>query len=132
MDPKFIKDIPFFSQLDDEKINMVMQGFKPKKFKKEDVILKQGEEADGMYIIVYGEVEVEIDEKVIAKLGNNDFFGEIALVTNEPRTATIRVKSDDILTLFLSKEIFAKIKTGLGEDIKREILQRIVENYKGW
>lgn len=130
MDSKFLKQIPFFSHLDDEKIDVVSKAFGEKKFKKDDVLMRQDDEADGMYVIIFGEVEVEIDKKVVTSLEANDFFGEMALVANEPRSATIRVASDDLSTIFLSKEAFKNIKDELGEDVKREILQRIIENYE--
>lgn len=132
MDLRFFKEIPFFSHLDEERVKIISEAFKPKKFKKDDVIMSQGDEADGMYVIVFGEVEVRIEDKKVTDLKGNDFFGEIALVTNEPRTATLMAKSDDLLTLFLSRETFDQIKHELNEDAKREILQRIIENYEGW
>ena len=130
MDPKFLKQIPFFSQLADEKIEIVLEAFEAKRFKKNDVVMRQGDEADGMYVIIIGEVEVEIGKKAVTSLESNDFFGEMSLVANEPRSATIRVISDNLSTFFLSKETFENIKDKLGEDVKREILQRIIENYE--
>ncbi len=130
MDPKLFKQIPFFSHLDDEKMNVVLKAFKTKEFKKGDVVINQEGEADGMYVIIFGEVEVEIGEKVVTSLENNDFFGEMALVAHAPRTATVRVVSDDLSTLFLSKEAFESIKDELGEEVKQEMLQRIIENYE--
>lgn len=130
MDPKFLKQIPFFSHLDDEKTDVVLKAFEERRFKKGDVVMHQGDEADGMYVMISGEVEVEIDKKVVTSLESNDFFGEMALVANEPRSATIRVVSDELSTLYLSKETFKSIKDELGEDVNREILQRIIENYE--
>jgi len=81
-------------------------------------------------VIIFGKVEVEIDNKVVTSLETNDFFGEMALVAHEQRSGTIRVVSDELSTLFLSKETFENIKGELGEEVKREILQRIIENYE--
>ncbi len=92
--------------------------------------MHQDAEANGVHVIISGKVEVEINNKVVTSLEDNDFFGEMALVAHTPRSATIRVVSDDLSTLFLSKEAFEEIKDELGEDVKQEMLQRIIENYE--
>jgi CRP-like cAMP-binding protein len=130
MDPNSLSKIPFFSQLDDERTDIVLRAFEERKFKKGDIVLHQNDEADGMYVILSGNVEVEIDNKIITSLESNDFFGEMALVANERRSATIRVVSDSLSTIFLSKEAFENIKGELNGDVKREMLQRIIENYE--
>lgn len=130
MTPTLLKQIHFFAHLDDEKIDLVSKELASKKFKKGDVVMHQDAEANGVHVIISGKVEVEINNKVVTSLEDNDFFGEMALVAHTPRSATIRVVSDDLSTLFLSKEAFEEIKDELGEDVKQEMLQRIIENYE--
>ena len=60
-----------------------------------DVIFRQGEPGDRMYTIIAGEVEVLREEPgtppvTIARLGKGEFFGEMALVSDAPRLATVR------------------------------------------
>lgn len=59
-----------------------------------EVIIRQGEPGLCAYFIQAGEVEVirkeQDQDKVIAKLGNDEYFGEMALLSNEPRNATVR------------------------------------------
>ena len=128
MDIRFVKEIPFFSALSDEKAQFIMDAFQMKSFAPGDIIFRQGEEGDGMYGIIFGEVEVEIDGKVVAKLGNNEFFGEMALVAGDQRSATVKTVSD-LSVFFLSKKAFDEIKDELGEDVRQEILRRIAEDY---
>ena len=97
-------------------------------FKKGDIILKQEDDANGMYVIKSGKVAVEMDGKFIATLEEGEFFGEMALMLHEPRNATIRVMSDELSTHFISKETFGKVKEELGEEVTVKILQRIIEN----
>jgi CRP-like cAMP-binding protein len=64
-------------------------------FPADQTIFERGETGDRAYIIVSGEVEVMIpdalgDDVVITKMGKGDFFGEISLIHNLPRTATVR------------------------------------------
>lgn len=68
-------------------------------------ITKQGDLSTGLFIIVSGSVDVvynrgKRDEKVIATLGDGDFFGEMALLLERPRSATVVAKVDtECLTL---------------------------------
>jgi CRP-like cAMP-binding protein len=58
-----------------------------------DVVLKEGERSDGFYLIKSGEVEVYSERSgyvFLSKLKSGDFFGEIAAITGEPRTASVR------------------------------------------
>ena len=61
--------------------------------KKNDVIIREGEESTDAYIILRGEVEVIKHSKVIATLYENSLFGEIGLVDQRPRTATCIAKT---------------------------------------
>jgi len=128
MDIKFIKQIPFFGALSDEKAEVVLKAFRMKSFAPGDIIFKQDALGDGMYGIIFGEVEVIRNDEVIAKIGNNGFFGEMALIAAEPRSATIKVLSD-LSVFFLSKEAFDQITLALGDDVKADILSRIQEDY---
>lgn len=128
MDIKFIKQIPFFAALSDEKAEVVLKAFRMKSFGPGDIVFKQDALGDGMYGIIFGEVEVIRNDEVIAKIGNNGFFGEMALIAPEPRSATIKAVSD-LSVFFLSKEAFDQIKMDLGENVKAEILRRIQEDY---
>jgi CRP-like cAMP-binding protein len=65
-----------------------------KEYKDHEVIVRQGEAGDCMYVVQEGEVEAiaEVDGKEmrLRKLGPNDFFGEMALFGTENRSATVR------------------------------------------
>ncbi|HNX58387.1 MAG TPA: cyclic nucleotide-binding domain-containing protein [Spirochaetota bacterium] len=67
-----------------------------------DCIIKAGERHQRMYIILEGSVEIAIDEGmksvVLAKLKKNDFFGEISLIHNIPRSASAFSKGPSKLT----------------------------------
>lgn len=76
-------------------------------------IIRQGDEADRFYVILDGEVEVIKDRpdtgaQVIAHLKDGDYFGEIGLLYNIPRTATVRAVSD-VAVLVLDRDTFVQI-----------------------
>ncbi|MCK5876948.1 MAG: cyclic nucleotide-binding domain-containing protein, partial [Candidatus Marithrix sp.] len=63
-------------------------------FSQGDVIVKQGDAGDSLFIVVEGVVGVQVQTddgrtKEVARLGAGDFFGEMALLTGESRTATV-------------------------------------------
>jgi hypothetical protein len=63
-----------------------------------EIIFRQGDSADCLYVINAGEVEVIQDagetETILARLGPGEYFGEMALLSNAPRNATIRAATD--------------------------------------
>jgi len=99
-------------------------------FKKGDIILRQTDEANGMYVIKAGNVQVLRDGKIMSTLTKGDFFGEMAIMLHEPRCATIRVSSDELSTYYLSIEKFDEIKKEVGEEVIRTILERTIDNCK--
>ncbi len=128
MDIKYIKQIPIFASLSDSKAQVVLDSVQMKSFALGDIIFQQGEVGNGLYGIIMGEVEVIMDDKQIATLSNNNFFGEMSLIADEPRSATVRAISD-LSVFFLSKQAFNQIKGELGDDVKREILKRSEEDF---
>lgn len=74
-------------------------------YQNDQVIFRQGDEGDKFYLIEEGNVQVLVNNNVIADLGKGEFFGEAALLTGEPRNATVVVKGG-VTVLILSKEDF--------------------------
>jgi len=59
-----------------------------REFKAGDVIFNQGDAAEELFIIQSGEVEIRLGNRVLEKLSNYNFFGEMALIDSTPRSAT--------------------------------------------
>jgi CRP-like cAMP-binding protein len=74
-------------------------------------IFRQGDHGDRFYIVDAGEVEIEIDGEVATVLGPDDYFGEIALLRDIPRTATARARTATQLYA-LDRETFLGTVTG--------------------
>jgi voltage-gated potassium channel len=88
--------VPFFANVGAETIADVTRLLRPREIMEGSVIVRRGEPGDCMYFVVSGEVEIRIPPKPL-RLGAGDFFGEIALITGEPRTATAVAARDAVL-----------------------------------
>jgi NADH dehydrogenase len=77
-----------------------------------EVIFDQGDFGDKLYSVVRGTVEIVKDGQPVAELGEGEVFGEIALLEDSPRTATLMAKTDVDLVSF-SRPAFKQIVTHL-------------------
>jgi CRP-like cAMP-binding protein len=80
-------------------------------FEAGDVVIRQGDQGETAYIIQSGRVEILKGNKKVGELGTGDFFGEIALVSDVKRTATVRCLSACELTV-LSRDDFQALSVG--------------------
>ena len=105
-----IEKVPLFQGASDEFIREIALEMRPIIFTPGDYIYKAGEPGRDMYFISRGTVEVvSKDGKTVhAKLTDGDFFGEIALVLSQPRTASVRAVSYCDLYR-LDKEMFERV-----------------------
>ena len=86
--------IPLFSGIPEEELISVLTSVRPERFSAGQVVVKEGEAGDTLYLIVQGTLRVSTkgpdgEEVALAALGAGDFFGEIALLTGRPLRATV-------------------------------------------
>jgi CRP-like cAMP-binding protein len=127
-----LKDIYFFQWIDNNFINKIIDNSRREKIKKWSIIIEQWEKPDNTaYIIQEWSVNVLINWNFITELKEWNVFWEIALITNENRTATIKAKTDVIL-LKINKELLFSVMKELPnwEEIKKEVFKRIQNNLK--
>ncbi|MFB0533804.1 MAG: cyclic nucleotide-binding domain-containing protein [Anaerolineae bacterium] len=117
--------------LSSKQLEDVSARLRPVKYRSGEVILTEGAPGDVMYLIEWGRVEVlsrtDGHSRILAVLGEGDFFGEMALLTGSPRSATVRAVTDvDLLALYQPDfdELVLKYPT-LAVTVGRVLSQRL-------
>lgn len=102
--PQELPPIPLFSFLEPDAFVSVLSNLNLRRYVKGQTIIQQGQAGDAFYILVEGDVQVSRDtngkQLKLARLHHGAVFGEMALITNAPRTATVTALADcDVLEL---------------------------------
>jgi CRP/FNR family transcriptional regulator, cyclic AMP receptor protein len=84
-----IASVPFFSALDEKKRKALAAQGKELSYKPGDTIVDEGTMGVGFYLLVDGKAEVRKSGKVIATLNKGQFFGEMSLIDEQPRSADV-------------------------------------------
>ena len=106
-----LRAIDLFAPLPQPTLESLAQALRPVRLAAGEEIFRQGDVGDRYYIVSEGEVEVVADGTVVAVTGPGGYFGEIALLRDVPRTATVRAKGDVELEA-LDRDDFIAAVTG--------------------
>jgi len=126
---RLLRAIPIFALLPEYELEQVSWNLVPTSTRAGDVIIREGDEGDRFYLLVEGEAVVESKGREIVRRHLGDYFGEIALLRNVPRTATVRAVTD-VEMLTLDREQFLAAVTGSWSDVSvanEEIDRRLSE-----
>ena len=93
MDKGRMKAIPLFANLDDHDLQVIATFANETSVSEGDVLVREGDFSYELMAIEEGEAEVRRGDTMVATLGPGDFFGEMGVLKNELRTATIVAKS---------------------------------------
>ncbi|MEE4198910.1 MAG: cation:proton antiporter [Bacteroidales bacterium] len=90
---KLLQEIPWLKELDKNLFNKIVSLFQHRNYAVGEKIVKEHGHVDGLYVIARGTVKVTINNRLVDILGKGSIFGEIAVLTNIPRTATVTAES---------------------------------------
>jgi len=134
-----IEETLLFSDLDRESLNKIKSLGTKKSFSPNQVIIREGEKGDEFYIILKGKVKVMQGEKILSFIKEGDFFGEMALLEDAPRSASIYAITPVIVVIFtrdefkgilsFSPEVSLKILKTLSKRL-RDIDAKMLEEIK--
>lgn len=126
--------LELFRSLHDKELHRLAQHLKPAPFVKGDIVTRQGSKAHHLYIIASGHVDVIVEgadhqSTKVADLGPGQFFGEIGLLTGEPRVATV-IATTPVQTYRLDKDALEgvmKERPAIAEELSHALAQRQTE-----
>lgn len=128
---EILRNIPLFAHIAPSKLKLLAFTSERLVFHADQVLFHQGEPGDAAYIVLQGEADVIVDSPTgpltVAKLARNAIVGEIAILCDVPRTATVKAASE-LVTLRISKELFFRLIVEfpqIGIEIMRVLAERL-------
>ena len=127
-----LMQVPIFSSFDKKSLESLANSGAKKTHKSGEVIAKQGEKAVTFYLILDGSVEVRRGAKVLAKLGKGQFFGEMALFDEQPRSADVVAKEETTCFVLTSWSFAGMIAPNpkIAQAVIKELVRRLRETDK--
>jgi CRP/FNR family cyclic AMP-dependent transcriptional regulator len=133
---ELLQRIPMFAQVEASKLKLLAFTSARVAFEPGQILFKEGDMGDAAYLVVEGEADILVDtpsgQLKVATVGKNAFVGEIAILCDVPRTATVQAK-DRLVTLRIAKELFLRLVTefpSMAVGIMRELAHRLEVNNK--
>ena len=127
-----LQKVPLFSQLAPADLQRVVEVARERSYPKNSVILFEDDPGDALYVVAAGQVKVVLigedgREVILSVLGEGEFFGEMALIDDEPRSAHVIAMEDSTL-IVLRREDFTGIlmhTPGIALSLLRELSRRL-------
>jgi len=128
---ELLRRIPLFAQIDTTRLKLMAFTSERLAFDAGAVLFREGDRGDSAYLILKGKVDVSVASPngpvVVAKLAENAFVGEMALLCDMPRTATI-IATEPLDTLRIKKDLFFQMLRDIPQmtlEVMRELAVRL-------
>ncbi len=128
---EILKGVPIFAKMEPAKLKLLAFTGERMTFAEGQELFHQGDPGDAMYVILSGVADVVIDSPAgpitVAQLKKNNFVGDMAILGDVPRTATIQAR-EPLTTLKISKDMFYRLVTEFPQmaiEMMRELAHRL-------
>jgi CRP-like cAMP-binding protein len=128
-----LKRVPLFARIEPSKLKLLAFTSERLTFQAGQLLMKQGDAGDSAYVIMDGKADIHIDTPggplKVAEVGKNAFVGEMAILCDVPRTATVTA-TEAVTSLKISKDLFFRMVTEFPQmsvEIMRELAHRLEE-----
>lgn len=133
MNHNILKTVPLFSSLSDEQLRVLQPCLQQRSYPRNAFILRAGEETDALYIILSGRVKVLIPDEqgrevILATLGPNEYFGEMGLLDEQPRSASVETLEACQMLRFSKSGFIACLKDNF--DLAMIIINNLVKRLR--
>jgi ATP-binding cassette subfamily B protein len=135
VDAVWLRALPMFAGLDVTLLETIAEHFVTERFPAGYMICQEGEPGDKFYVVVHGEVRVTSTgpsgtEQELTVLQDGDYFGEIALRQDVPRTATVRTRTPTLLLVLKREQFLQLVATSpqVRQTIDAEIAYRLAKH----
>ena len=92
--PETLRKVPLFADLDDRELQQIASSMRERRYGAGDVLTQEGSGGVGFFVVEEGEADVNVGGEAKGSVGPGDYFGEIALINESPRTATLTARTD--------------------------------------
>jgi CRP/FNR family cyclic AMP-dependent transcriptional regulator len=128
---ELLRGMPLFAGIEPAKLKLLAFMSERVAFEPGKLLCRQGDPGDAAYLIIEGEAEIIAETPagplVLATLGANEIVGEMAILSDVPRNATVKAK-DRLVTLRIAKDPFMRMVRefpNIAISIMRELAQRL-------
>lgn len=134
---EILKGVPIFAKIEPAKLKLIAFTGERMNFGAGQEVFHQGDPGDAMYVILAGVADVLIDNDkggqiTVAEMRKNNFVGEMAILGDVPRTATIKAR-EPLTTLKISKDMFYRLVAEVPQmavEVMRELAHRLEDTNK--
>jgi CRP/FNR family transcriptional regulator, cyclic AMP receptor protein len=122
---ELIKRVPLFSHCSKKELGLIARIADEIDLPEGKTLMREGDRGREFFVLVEGSAEVRRANRKVSTLGGGDFFGEIALVSQRPRTATVTTTSP-ARTLVVTEQSFRSL-LDRAPDVQRKVLQALAD-----
>ena len=122
-----LESVPLFRDCSSEVLDRLAEATSEFTFEAGAPIVKQGQVGNGLYIIVSGGARIVAGSDELARLGPGDFFGELSVIDQQPRTASALAEGETVCLALASWDLMALLERdpSLALNMLRELARRL-------
>ncbi len=124
---KMLEQVPIFSGLTQKELRSIASSSKEKRFEAGQTMVSEGESGVGFFLIIEGRAEVRRSGKVLSRLEQGQFFGEMTLLDEQPRSADVVAMDPTKCLIFTVWDFHGMIRTypKMAREIMKEMARRL-------
>ncbi len=122
-----LQRVPLFSGLTKKELRLAARFLRERRFLAGSAIVVEGQPGYGLYVLQDGRASVRRKGRTVARMGPGDFFGEMAVLDDGPRTATVYADTDTVCLTLASREVKTLLsdQPGMAYKMLQEVVRRV-------